>query len=151
MNTKTKNSSRHFHFSETLETSSNMGKRTGSLHFGQPEQPPPEGDPCSTGTCCRRGCGDAAGGGRAAGGTAGPRDTALGTAGLRRHGGCWQVRARPYSRPGRALLPRPPRHTPGPQELHILPALPTLSPGALKTLSCRKPFHAHFPVPKQTE
>lgn len=43
MNTKTKNSSRHFHFSETLETSSNMGKRTGSLHFGQPEQPPPEG------------------------------------------------------------------------------------------------------------
>lgn len=59
-----------------------MGKRTGFLHLRQPEQPPPEGDPSSTGAvlgkrwAARAGgaVGTRPGGGRAAGGTAGPRD-----------------------------------------------------------------------------
>lgn len=47
--------------------------------------------------------------------------------------------------------PEAPCHTPGCQELHTHPALPTLSPGTLNTLGSRKPCHAHFPVPKQAE
>lgn len=112
---KTKNSSKHFHLSETSETSSYMGKRTGCLYLGQAEQPPPEGDACSTGTRARRGCGDTAGGGRAAGGTAGPRDRALGTAGPRGTRGCCQHRAAGQGAQQHSPALQPARHSPSPE------------------------------------
>lgn len=163
MNTKTKNSGKHFRLSETSETSTNVGKRTGSLYVGQPEQPPPEGDPPSTGTCAwealsseaRRGCGDTAGRRPGCRGHCRPAGlTGVGTRprGCRGHGGCWQ---------DRSLQPARQSPSPGAARGSLVthrhlgncthPALPTLSPGALNTLSCRKPSRAHLPVPKQAE